>query len=372
MQYKLYDILGVNQNSSPEDIKKAYKKLAFQWHPDKNKDNAEEAEKKFKEISNAYEVLSDPNERRKYDQLGDDNFNNNRNGGGDVNPMDIFEQFFGGSMNHPFAHHDFGGGHGFKQHFSFDFGNIHHNTQSKKCKSIGHQFNMTLEEAYKGVNKNMKITLKKYCTKCVVKCSNCQGKGIVNQVKNMGMFTQMFTGSCGKCNGQGHRVEPNNSCEICEGKGTFEKEQSAHLTLPPGVEDGFKTIFPELGEQPMNENQMAGDLIFEIRIQDHKDFVRKGNDLYYKLSITFIESIIGKDIVIDYFNEKIELNTRKEFGIISPNKQYMITGKGMPMMNSNTNKGNMIIDFNVIYPKIKDIDDNKINEIKNILENIII
>ena len=371
MKYKLYDILNVSPDASIDDIKKSYKKLAFQWHPDKNKDTPDEAEKKFKDISNAYSILSDPGERRKYDQLGDDNYNNNNNAGGgtDINPMDIFEKFFGQGMGHPFSQHDFGGNH-FRHHFNFnDFSEIHHTTQISKCKSIKHIFNMNLEDSYKGVNKNIKITLTKHCKKCVNKCDNCQGKGMINQVRSMGIFTQMFTGTCGNCLGSGYKIKGEPSCELCNGKGSYDKEQNACLTLPPGVEDGFKTIFPELGEQPMHDKQMAGDLLFEIKIADHNIFTRKNNDLYYKHELSFIDSVIGKNIYIPYFEEIIELNTLNSFGIISPNKQYMIENKGMPFVESNNKKGNMIIEFIITYPKIKN--KNKLSELKQLLEEII-
>lgn len=368
MRHKLYNILEVSNNASPEEIKKSYKKLAFKWHPDKNKDNAQEAELKFKEISNAYTILSDENERRKYDQLGDDNYNNS-GGEQEINPMDIFEKFFGRGMGHPFANHDFGG-HNFRHHFAFnDFSENFHTSQTKKCKSVRHEYNMTLEEAYKGVNKNMKITVKKYCPNCVKKCDNCQGRGIVNQVRSMGIFTQMSTGPCGICGGTGYKVISNKDCDICNGNGTYEKEQSAHLSIPPGVSNSFKTVFPELGEQPMHENQIPGDLILEIKIADHKNFIRKNNDLWYKHDISLIDSITGKDIYIEYFDEIITLNTFKEFNIISPLKQYMIKDKGMPFMDSNTKKGNMIIEFNVIYPTIND--SSKLSELRTKLEEVI-
>lgn len=367
MNYKLYDTLNISKDATDTDIKKSYKKLAFQWHPDKNKDKKEEAEKKFKEISNAYTVLSDENERRKYDQLGDDNYNNNGTGEHEINPMDIFERFFGNGMGHPFAEHSFGG-HGFRHHFSFNDFNTQHTSQVKKCKSVCHSYNASLDDVYKGINKNMKITLKKYCKYCVVFCDKCQGRGIINQVKHMGIFTQMFTGPCDRCQGTGHKINGNKKCEICKGQGTYEKEQNAHLSIPPGVEDGFKTVFPDLGEQPMHDKQIPGDLIFEIKVMSHKHFVRKNNDLYYRKEITFIESIIGTDIEIDYFNEIIKINTLEHFGVISPTKQYMVENKGMPFMNSNDKKGNMIIEFNIVYPEIKN--KRRISELKTLLEDI--
>lgn len=343
MSYKLYEILGIDKNASEQDIKKAYKKLAFEYHPDKNKGNST-AEEKFKEISNAYEILSNENEKRKYDQLGDQNYNNGGNGGEQESHADIFERFFGGKMGHPFANH-------FEHHFNFNNFGEQHNEQ-KKCKSFSQTLNMSLEEVYDGINKNIKISVTKFCTKCVKQCDNCNGRGIVNQVKHMGMFTQMYTGSCDKCGGSGHITLSKKNCTECNGNGCYEKEQHAHLTIPPGVDNGFKTIFPDLGEQPKSTNQRPGDLILEINILDHKIFTRKGNDLYYKCELSFIESVIGKDIEIPLFKEVLKLNT-SVFGVISNGKNYTIEDKGMPLMNSNTKKGNLYIQFSINYPKIK-------------------
>lgn len=361
MSYKLYEILGLDKNASDQDIKRAYKKLAFENHPDKNKGD-QNAEEKFKEISNAYAILSDETEKRKYDQLGDNNYNNG-NGGQQESHADIFERFFGGNMGHPFAHHFEQRG-GFEHHFSFNNFGEQHNTEVRKCKSFGQSLNMTLEEVYEGINKNIKISVKKYCSKCIKQCDNCNGRGIVNQIKHMGMFTQMFTGTCDKCSGSGHITQAKKNCSECNGNGSYDKEQNAHLTIPPGVDNGFKTIFPELGEQPRNSNQHAGDLILEINILEHKIFTRKGNDLYYKCEISFIESIIGKNIEIPLFNELLKINTNI-FGVLCSGKNYMIEDKGMPFMNSNTKKGNLFIEFSINYPKIKNSE--KIKELEELL-----
>jgi chaperone protein DnaJ len=367
MSYKLYETLGIDKNASEQDIKKAYKKMAMEFHPDKNKGNPE-AETKFKEISNAYAVLSDENEKRKYDQLGDQNYNNGGGGGQEAQAADIFERFFGGNMGHPFAHHFEQHG-GFEHHFNFNNFGEQQTSGVQKCKSFSQTLNMTLEEVYDGINKNIKISIKKYCSKCIKKCDNCIGRGIVNQVRHMGIFTQMFTGPCDKCSGSGHIMHGKKNCTECNGTCSYDKENNAHLTIPPGVDNGFKTIFPELGEQPKNSNQTPGDLILEINITPHKHFVRKGNDLYYKCSISFIESVVGKVIEIPLFKEELKININN-FGVISNCKNYIIEGKGMPLMNSNTKKGNLFIEFSINYPKIKNTD--KVKELEELLTHTFI
>ena len=352
MTYKHYSALGLDKSNNPSqsDIKKAYKKMAMEYHPDKNKDNAE-AENKFKEISNAYEVLSDENKKRIYDQVGDEGENNHNSFGGDHD--DIFEQFFRG-------HHPFGDRHS----FPFGFGNEESNND-KQCNNINKHFNTTLDEVFEGINKNISLTITKNCHGCMTKCTNCNGTGMVKQVQSMGVFTQIFTGSCNKCQG-GYRTEANKSCSDCQGNGTFTKTVNAHLHLPKGIDNGFKTIFEEMGEQPKIPKQKAGNLILEIRINDHKHFKRNGNDLIYKCDISYIDSVIGKEITIPYFKETVKINTNT-FGVVHPNKQYMIEGKGMPILNSNK-YGNMYVEFNIQYPKIKNKE--KINELENLLKEV--
>lgn len=353
MTYNLYTILGLNKNDDPSqnDIKKAFKKLALEHHPDKNKNNPD-AEKKFKEMSHAYDILTDENKKKIYDQTGDENFNEQNQGNsgsmgpfGSMHASDIFEQFFR-QHHHPF------------------FGN--HFNDNSKCENIQKVHTISLDEAFEGINATMKINVSKYCQNCLKQCKNCNGSGTVKQVNNMGFITQIFQGTCGMCNGSGFKSENNKSCFDCKGTGKYNKEFNAFLNLPAGIDDGFKTCFPDMGEQPKKPQEKAGDLILEIKISEHPNFVRKGNDLYYKCKLSFIESIIGKDIVIPYFKENININTNI-FGVVHPNKSYLIENKGMPITNTK-NYGNMFIEFNIKYPKIKNKD--KLEKLEEILNRV--
>ncbi len=361
MTHKFYNILGLNKNDNPNqnEIKRAYKRMAMEHHPDKNKDNPG-AEEKFKEISNAYAILSDDEKKRVYDHVGDEGYNESTNGrqqhpfggGHRMNHSDIFEHFFRGGHN-PFAHH-----------FGFDFDDGGHDMQHQ-CQSVHKQISVTLEEVFEGINKNISITVLKYCHNCMKKCVNCNGSGHVKQIKHMGILTQVFQGKCDKCSGIGYMIDANKSCSECHGNGKYNKEINAHLSLPKGINTGYRTAFPEMGEQPKNPQQKAGDLILEIIVQEHKHFKRAGNDLYYKCDINYIESVIGKDIVIPYFKESIKINTNM-FGVVYPGKSYLIEKKGMPILDSN-NMGNMYIEFHVkSYPKIKNKD--KLEELEALLK----
>ena len=335
---KFYEILEVSQDASMDDIKKSYKKLAFQFHPDKNKDN-KEAEIKFKEISNAYSVLSNPESRQKYDMLGDENYNNDGGQPQEQNMDEIFQHLFGtrrGGHN-PFGGHDM---------FGFNDNRGHHQRQ---CNNIVKPYNITLEDIYNGIEKPLKFSIKKYCKKCFTTCNACNGSGMMQQIIQMGPMTHIIQSMCNKCNGQKIINKKNKDCSECKGSGMYDVENHAQLNMPKGFSN-TNTIFEGLGEQPMNSAQLPGNLILEFKLTPHALFTKQGNDLYYKHTITLTESILGKIITIEYFNEQIKINSN-QFGIINPSKQYILKGRGLPVQNT-TQKGNMIIEFNITYPKI--------------------
>ena len=357
MTHKLYDILGVNNNASQDDIKKAYKKKAFQYHPDKNPNNPE-ADNKFKEISNAYSILSNEDEKKRYDHLGDDNYNGSGNSSdrGHDDLKEMFENLFGNRhQQDPFADAFFG------------FKNRNHHNNNNQCNNINKIYNATLEEVYFGINKNINFKVTYFCKKCNKTCEKCNGDGIIQQMIQMGPFTQIIQQPCNICNGAGISINGNKSCVECKGNGKYENENVCNLSIPKGFEDGTKTVFNNLGEQPKKNNQTPGHLILEIRVQEHSAFLRKGNDLYYKVNITLTEAILGKDLSISYFDDTIKLNI-SQFGIINQNKQYIVKNRGLPIMNTDK-KGNLFLEFNITYPKLEK---DEINNLSNILKKAFI
>lgn len=327
MGHKFYELLGVGQGCSPEELKKAYRKLAVLHHPDKGGDP-----EKFKEISHAYQILSDEEQRRRYDQLGDEGFEMQGGGGmpPGMDPMNIFEHLFGG-----------GGGGFFGSPFGpgGPFGGGGGGPQKKHCRSLHHAISIPLRDAHFGCEKHIKITLHKKCFKCLEMCGTCQGRGQITEMQRMGPFTNIATRSCNACRGSGQIPKPQKKCGDCSGSGDITEEKRMDIKIPAGVETGWQKVFPGLGEQPQVPGDVAGDLIFEVMVQMDPLFERRGSqDYVFKQRLTLVESICGKVFEIPMFDGPIKVNTR-DWGIVQPGKEYRV--------------GRVIVVFSVDYPEKK-------------------
>lgn len=353
VSYKYYDILELKREDNPSqsEIKKAYHKLAMKYHPDKNKNNSKDDEEKFKEITNAYSILSDNEKKSKYDQFGD---NYEEGNSMDIDPNEIFAHFFG-NRSDPFERG------GFESFFNFDI----RTNQNLKCNNIKKILNVTLDEVYNGIDKTMEISVKKKCFNCTKKCNNCNGKGRIKQIRNLGIVQQIMEGICNQCKGEGIKIEKNKFCELCKGECEYLKKNNANLKINPGFQNNHKTLFKGLGEQPKRKDQEPGDLIIILNIEKHNKFERRNNDILYKTKISQIDAIIGKKIEIDYFNnEKIEINTIEQ-GIIQNKKEYIIKNKGIQI--NNNIKGNLIIEYEVENSFIKN--KNNLDQLKKLLKD---
>ena len=281
-------------------------------------------------------MLSDEEKRSRYDQLGDANWANSGGGGGGgggMNPNDIFAKMFA----------DFGmGGMG-----GMGGGPMGRGESQRQKNHHIHVMNISLKEAYHGFQKNIRINIQKPCLSCVEQCFSCQGKGNVTQMHRAGFFTQIVQAACPDCKGAGVKQKGKASCTKCNGVGHSADDHNLILNIAPGVEHGHHERFKGLGEQKLNNDDVPGDLIFEIRVSDDENFVRQGNDLHHEVTISLWESIVGKDITVPLFDGPLKIKT-KDFGsgIIQPGKKYAVPGKGMP-------NGNLIISFKIDYPTKK-------------------
>jgi DnaJ-class molecular chaperone len=298
----MYEVLGLTRDATADDIKKAYRKLAREHHPDKGGDP-----EKFKKVQEAYEVLSDPEKRENFDRFGTTEAPPQG-----PNPNDIFAQMFGGA---------FGGPRG-------PVRRADHN----------HELKITLEDAYRGLSRTFKVTLTKPCFACRKKCPHCHGRGSV-QIQ---MGPMAFSQPCPSCGGQGGG---SSGCQECNFKTKKHEPLNLELKIPAGVEDGATLVAGGMGEQPQKPDEEPGDLVFHIKIQDHPELMRQGKDLIWSTRISFTDSVNGKVIQVPHFDGSIEVNT-SDWGVLDPREDYVIPGKGF------VPGGKLRISFNVIYPPV--------------------
>lgn len=335
MTHKLYEVLGVPKDASKEDIKRAFRKLAVQHHPDKGGDP-----EKFKEIAHAYEVLNDDQKRNEYDHLGDEGLAMHQGGGAGFEHMDprhIFEQFFGGGSM-------FGGD---------MFGGMHSPQPSRVRRNDHmHAIRLSLQEAYQGITKHMRICVSKTCMRCKETCPACQGRGNITDMRRMGFFTQVMTRPCDVCHGTGQKSRGREDCSECKGKATYQEEKRVEVVIPPGVHHGHQIRMDGLGEQPKMDGDIAGDLVLQVVVSSQDShFRRNGDDLLHTISCTFAEAVIGKRVSIPHYGGAFDVDT-SEYGIIQPDKTYIIPDKGMPMLDGR-GYGKLQLQFQVHYPQNK-------------------
>ena len=350
-----YEVLGVSKSATPEELKKAYRKLALQYHPDRNPGN-KEAEEKFKEAAEAYEVLSNPEKRQRYDQFGFAGMNGAGGYSGQGMSMDdIFSQF--GDL---FA--DFGLGSFFSGGFGGGFGGSRSGGVAReRGGNIRVKVKMNLQEIEKGAKKKIKVSKYVTCDHChgsgsedgaTETCPTCKGRGQVVRTVNS-LFGQMQTAStCPNCGGIGKIIK--NKCTHCHGDGIVKGEEVIEIDIPAGVGEGMQlTLRGKGGAGP--HNGINGDLYVLIEEEAHPDFERDGSNLIYSLFITVPEAILGTEAEVPTVSGKVRVK-------ITPGTQsgkvLRLRGKGLPNVNSYGN-GDLLVYVNVWIPKKVSKEDEK-------------
>lgn len=352
-----YEILDVNKNASAEEIKKAYRKKAIQYHPDKNPgDN--EAEEKFKEAAEAYEVLSNPEKRQRYDQFGHAGMGGGAGGfgGGGMTMDDIFSHFgdiFGG----------FGGGFG-------GFGSSRSSQRVSKGSNLRVRVTLNLQEIANGVEKKLKVKKHVSCNHCsgtgadkgtaVETCSTCHGSGTVTRVANTILGQMQTQSACPTCNGEGKSITK--KCSHCNGEGLLVDEEVISVKIPAGVEEGMQLSVSGKGNAA-RRGGINGDLLVLIQEEQHPELIRDGSDLIYNLTISIPDAILGSPVEIPTVDGKVKVKIDQG---TQPGKILRLKGKGLPEVNS-YHKGDLLVRVNVFIPK--DISKDEVKMVEKLKES---
>lgn len=341
-----YEVLGVDKGASAEDIKKAYRKMAIKYHPDKNPDNPQ-AEEKFKEAAEAYEVLSDEAKRKRYDQFGHQGVNGGGFGGngGGPNMEDIFSQF--GDI--------FGDGSPFGSFFGGGMGG--QGRRVRKGSDLRIKLKLDLQEVANGVEKKIKVKHHVTCTACqgngskngasLKTCQTCNGSGQVRKVTQTMLGQMVSTSTCPTCNGEGKIVETR--CEVCFGEGRTLADEVLSIKIPAGVAEGMQLSMAGKGNVPPRpaSGGVAGDLLIVVEEEEHESLKRDGNNVMYDLYVNFADAALGTAVEVPTIDGKARITL--EPGTQS-GKMLRLKGKGIKELNG-YGKGDQLIHVNVWTPK---------------------
>ncbi len=347
-----YEILGVSKGASDEEIKRAYRKLAQQHHPDKPGGD----EKKFKEINSAYQVLSDKQKRSQYDQFGS-NFEQQGQGGfGGAEGFSGFADAMRNMYGNGGINVEFGEGGGFGDIFGdiFGGGRSRGGRKQKQGEDIAIDAEITLEEAFKGVDKHFNIYKRTVCPSCkgsgaeagskISACPACNGKGEVRQSRRtpFGAFTQVSP--CSECDGTGKKTEK--KCRACGGDGRVRAETPIDIQIPAGVEDGMTLTLEGAGEAGP-KGGVSGSLYINIHIKPHKYFTRQNADIVYEAEINFSQAVLGAKIDVPTISGKVALSVPSG---IELGKVIRMRGEGMPRLNDR-GRGDQFVKIKIRTPK---------------------
>lgn len=350
---------GVSVTATEVEIKKAYRVGALKYHPDKNPGNVE-AEAKFKEISMAYEVLSNDQKRSAYDNFGEAGLGGGADGGmGGGSAEELFSHFFGGGGGMGGMGGMFGGG---------------QPQGPRRSRDIVHAVSVTLEDLFRG--KTSKMALKKtvLCNGCdgiggkagsVNKCETCKGQGFKFVTRQMGPMLQRYQTKCNDCNGEGEIIDPKDRCKDCNGRKTKEERKVLEVNIDKGMVNGQKITFGGEGDQ--GPDIIPGDVVFVLDEQPHARFVRRGDDLYYHAKIDLNTALTGGSFMIEHLEKeewiKVEIIPGE---IISHGTTKVVEGKGMPSYRHQVH-GNLFIQFEVEFPSSGSLNEETLQQLAALL-----
>lgn len=347
-----YEVLGVGKNATADELKKAYRKLALQYHPDRNPGN-KEAEEKFKEAAEAYDVLSNPDKKARYDQFGHAGVDGQAGGygGGGMNMDDIFSQFgdifgdiFGGGRG------GFGGFSGFS---GFGGGQQAHRRPTMRGSNLRIKVKLTLEEIETGTEKKIKVNKYAPCKTCggsgargnsYETCSHCHGSGVITEIKRTILGQMQTQSACPHCGGEGRIIK--DKCPSCNGEGIVKSEEIITINIPAGVSDGMQLSMSGKGNAAPH-NGVPGDLIILVEEIPHDEFERQDSNLFHNAFVTFSDAAMGATIEVPTLHGKAKI--KLEQGTPS-GKILRLKGKGLPDVNGYS-RGDLLVSVNVWIPK---------------------
>lgn len=323
-----YGVLGLQRDASDAQIRQSYRKLAKKYHPDKHKDD-NEAHKKFQEIAEAYEVLSDADKRKVYDQYGKEGLERQGQGGNAGGFGSIFD-FFGGRRQQ---------------------------NQQKKGPETRLNLPVTLKDLYLGASLEFELSKQVVCDRCrgsgakspkhVKKCSECNGQGIKIVTHQLGPgFVQQMQQQCEKCGGKGKTVS--SPCPTCKGDKVIHGTDEVTVIVERGMADGQEIRFPRLGDQLTDIDAVPGDVVFVIRCAPHAKFVRKGDDLHTVVPLTLAEALLGfEKTILHLDNHEVTLERTE---VTQPGFVLRVPGEGMPQKEFPSEHGDLYVEFTVALP----------------------